>query len=149
MFKTINCRLLQFHLISCTSVLVNLMPHWGHFLFRLFVVSSMHLLQNKWGQLFNTTSLSRSPVQLHIILLLYSFNSIFKTSFSVVAIKAYTLFLSSLIYDFKVSFSVCSFCIFFYFSALSSTVFFSKIYFSRNSFEQFSSSFLWLSNQFS
>ena len=61
----------QFHFISWMSVLVNFIPHEGHFRFREFWVSSMHFRQNKWGQVFSPTSLSLSPEQImHMILLL-------------------------------------------------------------------------------
>lgn len=63
------------------SVFVNLIPQSGHFLFLLIVVSSIHLLQNRCGQVLSTTSRYLSPVQLHIILPLYSYSSILSNSF--------------------------------------------------------------------
>lgn len=69
----IFCQLQQ---ISWTSVLVNLTPHMGHLRLRLAVVSSIHLRQKMCGHVLRTTYRSRSPLQVHITLRLYSSNSI-------------------------------------------------------------------------
>lgn len=102
------------------SVFVNRIPHRGHFRFRLFCVSSMHFLQNKWGQVFSTTSRSLSPLQLHMIFPLYSYSSNLITSSSDFYFKESTRLMSCLISDLLVYFSPCSLESCFYLSAISS-----------------------------
>ena len=121
----------QFHLISWMSDFVNFIPHNGHFRFRLFWVSSMHFLQNKWEHVFKATSLSRYPVQMHIILSLYSRNYNFSTSSSDFWISPSTRLFSCLISDFRFYFSPCSFDSCFSLSFISSCKFFIEISFSK------------------
>lgn len=129
------------------SVFVNLIPQSGHFLFLLIVVSSIHLLQNRCGQVLSTTSRYLSPVQLHIILPLYSYSSILSNSFSALEFRLSRRVFSWRISDLSVYFSFWSFWSCLYFYAFSSLIFLIMISFSEISLLFSSTNFFWDSSQ--
>jgi hypothetical protein len=73
----------QVQQISWISVLVKRVLQMGHLRLRIEVVFSMHFLQKMCGQVFSTTSRSRSVPQLHNILALHASSSFFTISYSV------------------------------------------------------------------